>query len=76
LQEVGLPKEQLWPALLGFNIGVELGQLLIVAALWLIYLRFKKNKEFTSSAADLCSAALCGLGLFWFVARSYGPTIG
>lgn len=75
LQEIGLPQEQLWPALLGFNIGVELGQLLIVAVLWIIYLRLKKTKELTSAAADLCSAGLCGLGLFWFVARSYGPTI-
>ncbi|MGB2466341.1 MAG: HupE/UreJ family protein, partial [Porticoccaceae bacterium] len=75
LQEIGLPQEQLWPALLGFNIGVELGQLLIVAVLWIIYLRLKKTKELTSAAADLGSAVLCGLGLFWFVARSYGPTI-
>ncbi|MBT5106705.1 MAG: HupE/UreJ family protein [Porticoccaceae bacterium] len=29
LQEIGLPNDQLWPALLGFNIGVELGQLMI-----------------------------------------------
>jgi hypothetical protein len=75
LQQVGLPSEQLWPALLGFNLGVELGQLLIVAVLWACYLRLKPYKNFTSATADLCSALLCGLGLYWFIARSYGPTI-
>ena len=76
LQEVGLPSEQLWPALLGFNIGVELGQLLIVAAVWICYLRLKRYRDFTAAAAEVCSALLCGLGLYWFVARSYGPAIG
>ena len=33
LQEIGLPNDQLWPALLGFNIGVELGQLMILAGM-------------------------------------------
>lgn len=73
LQEVGLPDEQLWPALLGFNIGVELGQLLIVVVLWIVYLKLKQYKKITSATADLCSALLCGLGLYWFIARSYGP---
>ena len=73
LQEVGLPDEQLCPALLGFNIGVELGQLLIVVVLWIVYLKLKRYKKITSATADLCSALLCGLGLYWFIARSYGP---
>ena len=30
--ELGLPPEQFWSALIGFNVGVEVGQLLIVAA--------------------------------------------
>jgi len=33
LMEVGLPRDRLVPALLGFNIGVELGQLAIVAVI-------------------------------------------
>ncbi|MDG1311610.1 MAG: HupE/UreJ family protein [Porticoccaceae bacterium] len=73
LQEVGLPPEQLWPALLGFNIGVELGQLLIVIALWAGYLWLRKYKSLTTIVPDISSALLCGLGLYWFIARSYGP---
>lgn len=36
LREVGLPQDQIPLALLGFNVGVELGQLAVVAALLLL----------------------------------------
>jgi len=36
LQEIGVPPDRAWLSLLGFNLGVELGQLaIIVAAAWL-----------------------------------------
>jgi hypothetical protein len=35
LREIGLPAQDLPLALLGFNVGIELGQLALVAALWL-----------------------------------------
>ena len=34
LVEISLPTGRLVPALLGFNLGVEVGQLVLVAALW------------------------------------------
>ena len=34
LVEIALPRDRLVPALLGFNLGVEVGQLVLVAALW------------------------------------------
>lgn len=37
LKEIGLPENHLWIALLTFNIGVEIGQLMTVAAAWLLY---------------------------------------
>ncbi len=36
LMQIGLPTDRLVPTLLGFNIGVEIGQLGIVAALWIV----------------------------------------
>ena len=36
LQAIGLPQQHLLPALLTFNLGVELGQLLTVAAAWVL----------------------------------------
>ena len=71
LQEIGLPNDQLWPALLGFNIGVELGQLIILAGIWTLVKTITKVVSVPESVPDIGSALLCGLGLYWFIARSY-----
>lgn len=72
LLEIGLPTDRLIAALVGFNVGVEIGQLSVVAVLgligFLIAHRFPaRNHRFVLDAA---SAALCALGLFWFVGRA------
>ncbi|MEM8548214.1 MAG: HupE/UreJ family protein [Pseudomonadota bacterium] len=72
LLEVGLPDSSRTTALLGFNIGVELGQLLIVGALAALTWPLRRRWPATArSAADWVSAALCGLGIFWFLQRLY-----
>jgi hypothetical protein len=74
LMEVGLPSERLIPALFGFNVGVELGQLAVVGLVWgagtLIVPRVSASG--LRLGADAASAVLCGLGLFWFVDRAFG----
>ena len=35
LRQIGLPEDSVWMALLTFNIGVEVGQILFVAAVWI-----------------------------------------
>jgi hydrogenase/urease accessory protein HupE len=40
LAQIGLPQNHLLAALLAFNLGVELGQLLVIAAAWLLWRRF------------------------------------
>ena len=74
LTEIGIPTDLLWASLLGFNIGIELGQLLIISGLWLIILGFKRTKYVSRSrlVIDITSASLCGFGLYCFVGRSYG----
>lgn len=73
LMEVGLPEQRIIPALLGFNIGVELGQLAIVFSLAFIGFLIKRalNPSRTLLATDMLSASLCGLGIFWFIQRAY-----
>jgi hypothetical protein len=72
LLEIRLPTDHLVVAVLGFNVGVEIGQLTIVAVLWIIGRRF--SERFSSYNArlilDVTSAILCALGLFWFVGRA------
>ena len=75
LMDVGLPVGRLASALIGFNLGVEIGQLVIVGALWSVgtwMARRFASEGAQRLAVDMLSAFLCGLGLFWFVQRSFG----
>jgi hypothetical protein len=75
LVEIGLPQDRLLAALAGFNIGVELGQIAIVSTVWFSSRWLIKSGLIQNyrPAFDTGSAALCGLGLFWFVSRSFMP---
>jgi hypothetical protein len=73
LSEIALPQGRLLPALLGFNLGVELGQLAIVAAYFALT---ALASRFVSGPArirvrDLANAGVCGLGVFWWISRGY-----
>lgn len=71
LQEIGLPDQHLWLALLTFNAGVELGQLMAVAAAWLLFAAMRR----TAAALPARRAALYGIGTlaaYWSCARIVG----
>jgi hypothetical protein len=74
LAEMTLPTDRLVPALFGFNVGVELGQLGVVALAWpaLWWLARASAGSAYRSVAELASAAICGLGLYWFLLRALG----
>lgn len=73
LAEMTLPAERLVPALFGFNLGVEIGQLGVVALVWPGLRWLERHRSQTHQwIAEVGSAAICGLGVFWFVMRSYG----
>jgi hypothetical protein len=73
LLEVGLPRDRLLAALLGFNLGVELGQLIFVGvcAGLVTLLRGSFPAQYATVAREAACAGLCGLGLYWFVQRGY-----
>jgi len=72
LAELELPAQQLATALFGFNAGVELGQLGVVACLWpcLRALERPAGGRLHALVAESGSAAICGLGIFWFLTRT------
>lgn len=74
LAEMELPRDRLVPALIGFNLGVEIGQLAVVVALWpLLRLVARRGPSGAERAvAEVGSAAICGIGLFWFLTRALG----
>jgi len=72
LDELRLPAERLALGLLGFNAGVELGQLLVIAAAWPALKLLERRAPLRQWAGDLASACVCALGTYWFVLRSFG----
>jgi hypothetical protein len=74
LTEIALPQGRLLPALLGFNLGVELGQLAIVALAWplLRALTRWQGGRFGRPVLEAGTAIVCALGVFWLVERAYG----
>ncbi len=67
--ELQLPPAQLIPGLLGFNIGVELGQLFVIALIWPLLLLLRRHPRAAAWGTQGVSAAVAGLGVFWFTTR-------
>ncbi|KUP92575.1 hypothetical protein TRIHO_25450 [Tritonibacter horizontis] len=72
LGDFGLPSEAIVPALLGFNVGVELGQLTVVAiAFGLVGFWFGKHPKYRGRVAIPASATIAVVGAYWFVERVF-----
>lgn len=73
LLQLQLPPERLAELLVGFNVGVEIGQLLLVVGATLLVALLTKYKLTLPRplVVDVASAFLVGLGVFWFIGRSY-----
>lgn len=68
LNQIGLPQSHLSIALLTFNVGVELGQILVVAVAYLAYRALRSWPTFAAARAP----ALYGIGAvatYWSIGR-------
>lgn len=73
LSEIGLPRSEFVPALLSFNAGVELGQLAVIfAAFVLVGLPFRNRPWYRSRIVIPGSLIIACVGMFWFVQRIAG----
>jgi len=72
LTEVGLPEDRIVSALLGFNLGVEIGQIAIVLLFFLI-VSLLRNIQYLRglSLEPLAAVFLVSLGSFWFIERIF-----
>lgn len=72
LQDFGLPQAQLIPALVGFNVGVELGQLTVIAiAFGLVGYWFRHRPWYFAGIAAPASMLIAAVGAWWFVERVF-----
>lgn len=70
--ELALPRDQFLWGLLGFNLGVELGQLALIACVWPLLHWLRRFPRTEAWGTQTVSAALAGLGTFWFASRLWG----
>jgi hypothetical protein len=73
LLELEIPPGRLAEMLVGFNIGVEIGQLTLVLGVTLLVYGLSKIKWTVPRPifVDFASAFLVAEGLFWYVSRSF-----
>ena len=68
LQEIRIPEDKFISSLLAFNLGIEWGQLIIVAlAFPSIY--FFKDRKWYPKMIQIFSAVIIVIALYWFVER-------
>jgi hypothetical protein len=70
LQEIGLPDSHFMLALLTFNVGVEIGQLLTVGAAWLVY-RAVRQLPVVPQARLAALYAIGTMAAYWSVERVF-----
>lgn len=72
LSSIGLMEGRLLPAIFGFNIGVELGQILVVIVLSLIFHQVGKFLRGNTDFLRVFTASgLSCIGVFWFLERLF-----
>lgn len=77
IRDVGLPPGQFWSSLIGFNLGVEFGQLAVVLAAALISIPVKRvlaqtNYSYRAVIVIPASVLIAVIGLWWAAARAFG----
>ncbi|OUS36063.1 hypothetical protein A9Q94_10700 [Rhodobacterales bacterium 56_14_T64] len=72
LGEFGLPRDQFMAALIGFNVGVELGQLTVIAiAFATVGFWFCSHPKYRGRVAIPASITIAVIGAYWFVERVF-----
>ena len=71
LSNIGLPSHAVFSSLLSFNLGVEIGQLIFVFALIVLYQLFKKIliQRLSATVKIIPGYIIGGIASFWFIER-------
>ena len=72
LKNFDFPEGGFWPALLGFNLGVEFGQISVIAAAFGLTVAFRKKDWYFKRIVVPISLAISAVGLYWAVQRIWG----
>jgi hydrogenase/urease accessory protein HupE len=72
LSDLGLPEGRFWSTLLSFNVGVELGQISVVAAAFALTFWMRKKSWYFKGVVVPVSLVISAVGLYWAVQRAFG----
>lgn len=73
LADLGLPPDDRAAALIAFNVGIEGGQLAVIALTYILVLHWCKDRPwFRSRITNPASALIALVGLYWTVERVMG----
>ena len=71
-KEMELPRSVLVPALVGFNVGVEVGQLLVLSCAFVLIGWAGRKSWYRSVVVVPGSVVIACVGLYWAVTRVVG----
>lgn len=75
LSDLGLESQQMVLSLLGFNMGVEVGQVVIVALVFPLLFAIRGRGWYLPYVLRIGSLILITMALLWFVERAFDVTI-
>ncbi len=70
LKEIQVPPDKFLASLFSFNIGIELGQLIIVAAA-LPFIYLLRNKSWYPKLIKVAAVFIAGIAIFWMIQRIF-----
>ena len=71
LEEIAIPERSFLASLLAFNVGIEIGQLVIIGLTLPVILYFR-NRIWYPTAIKIFAVSISLIALLWFVERSIG----
>lgn len=73
LTKLGIPKDEFWATLIGFNLGVEFGQLTVVGVAAALMVWFWRQAWYFKAIVVPVSASIGAVGLYWAIQRVFFP---
>lgn len=71
LSEIGIPSNYIVHSLLGFNLGVELGQVAVVIGVFPILFMIGRSMYYSRLVLPASAAGLIVVSLYWFTERAF-----
>lgn len=73
LSELGIPRSEFVTALVTFNIGVEIGQLAVIAIAWIVLVKWTAGRPWYRRRILIpLSLLIAAMGAFWLIERTLG----